>query len=31
MTVSEKGLKIYEDAAVSNNYFVKDGKIEFTL
>ena len=31
MTVSEKGLKIYEDAAVSNNYFARDGKIEFTL
>lgn len=31
VTVSEKGIRIYEDVPVSNNYFVRDGKIEFTL
>ncbi|MCL5874095.1 MAG: ATP-dependent helicase [Candidatus Thermoplasmatota archaeon] len=31
VTVSEKGIRIYEDVPVSNNYFVRNGKIEFTL
>lgn len=31
VTISEKGVKIYEDKPVPNNYFVSDGKINFIL
>ncbi|MGC8618540.1 MAG: UvrD-helicase domain-containing protein [Thermoplasmata archaeon] len=31
VTVSEQGLKIYEDKPVPSNYFVKDGRINFIL
>ena len=31
VTISEGGLRIYEDVPVHNNYFARNGKIEFVL
>lgn len=31
VTISDSGLKVFEDFPVSNNYFVRNGKIEFVL